>query len=1135
MLEICLLGPLEVRSATGEDITPVGPREQAAIVVLALASPTAIATERLAHELYGEESTTDPRNAVQAVVSRLRKALGRSAGTLETHGTGYRLVDIGLDVDRAESGINEAHGLSGPLKRARLEQALSTWRGPTLHDMAPSEALNAERFRIEELKAGAEDALFELRLESQSSDLDSDPSLVADLEAAVHRTPMREGRWALLMRALYSNGRQADALRAFQRARRLLGEQLGLEPGPALTNLEQQILSQDPALARSGFEPQPMPQQTPQVDPLPSGTVSVLLCDVEGSVRQWEAAPESTASRIADLHDVWSSVVADHDGSLIKSTGDGVLAVFHTAADAVRCAVAGQQVHHRNPDLKVRVAVNTGPAIPVEGDYRGPVVNRCARLLELAAGGQILATGTSAALARDGLDGEASLQGMGSHWLRDVPEPVDVSQVNATGIASDFPDLRSQGPVGLPRLRTTIVGRDELRASLAETVGQVSLVTLLGPGGIGKTTMALAVGWEVAGLRNVIFVDLAAVTDPASVPQRVADALVNAEDDRSPAQRISDRLRTNTDMVILDNAEHVLDAVAELLDKVLGHELKGSFVVTSRHPLALAGELVVAVPPLLLPSDDADLVATAATPAVALFLDRLKKAKPSEPLPSGLLPVVAHICRRLDGIPLAIELAAGRASVLAVEDIAARLDDQLRLLRQVPATRERRHRSLEAVVAWSLDHLTPESRRLFSLLSVFAGDFGLAGVESVMTHFGLDARDSVDQLSELSSASLLHVERGSRFRMLEPIRQYAAGELEQAELAGKARRAHARWIADLLVTAHEQEGAERSRHLRLLDPEADELRVALMRVVEDGLVDLVPDMAVAAGYWFVNHDPNRGAEIFGQVLDVCDPDKEPLAFALAAIGWATSSASHPAAPRPDSMARALEILERLDHPDRGLAHVVAGFGHLQVGEIAEAIQQLDNAETLISSDDRWAVAILDMAKASFSSLALMLHAPAPYDLLQAMQAGERAAAAFRLLEDEWALGITLGELGRLKQRLGDFEGAERCLLESVELFGDTEYHGLHYIMTEIGKLATLRGDHEAAANYHKQAMEIARRDGGSVCLAITYGGLAYSAEQSGEVDQAIQYLEQALALESADLKPGVPTAWEEDLARLQSK
>ncbi|MEM7274066.1 MAG: BTAD domain-containing putative transcriptional regulator [Actinomycetota bacterium] len=531
MLHLRLLGPLAVTDDDGTDLTPPGAREQAGLVTLAVVSPDPLSTERIAEELYGERETADPRNAVQAVVSRLRRALGRSAGSVETTTTGYRLVDVTLDVDDAERLLTEAIRAAGTGDRdaatTALAEAVAQWRGPTL-DGLDGALIASERLRLDNLRADAEDAVLELRAETGG-----DGALITDLEAAVRDHPLRERRWELLMLTLYREGRQADALRAFQRARSLLSSHLGLDPGPGLAELEQRILAHDPGLATPtaplGATATALDPTEPTADPddraepvadgaaLPRGTVSVLLCDVEGSVRRWESAPEGTARGIADLHRIWTEATEAAGGSVVKSTGDGILAVFATATDAIDAATAATRAQQDLPFL-VKVAINTGTLTPVDADYRGPVVNRCARLLDLANGGQILVTGSTAELARADIPTRSgssehpeglSLRDLGTHWLRDVPEPIAVWQVDGPGIRSGFPRLRSHGPRSLPRLRSELLGRRDLVERIVDGVGSQSLVTLLGPGGIGKTSLALAVGWELTGSRAVSFVDLA--------------------------------------------------------------------------------------------------------------------------------------------------------------------------------------------------------------------------------------------------------------------------------------------------------------------------------------------------------------------------------------------------------------------------------------------------------------------------------------------------------------------------------------------------------------------------------------------------------------------------------------------------
>ena len=1025
---------------------------------------------------------------------------------------------------------------------------MSLWHGPTL-DGLQGELIDNERLRIDGLRADAEDAVLERRLLGSDVSTDASGSLVGALETAVRNEPFREKRWELLMRALYRDGRQAEALRAFQRARSLLSNHLGLEPGPTLARLEQQILSHDPVLGAEPSEPEtanPIAGERAEVaaaapsPDLPAGTVTVLMCDVVGSVRRWETAPDDTARGIEQLHQIWTDATAANGGQLVKSTGDGVLAVFTTAGSAVLAAADALRAEPAG-GLHVRAAANTGPLEPIEGgDYRGPAVNRCARLLDLANGGQILVSGTTADLASIELrptDGAPTLRQLGVHRLRDVAEPVTIWQVEGSGLRSSFPPLESSTTLPVPRLRTSLLGRDELQADIQRLVDDEKLVTLLGPGGIGKTTLAVAVGWEVGGTRPLRFVDLARLTDPAAVHQRLAEGIVSGDhdDQRDPIERIVDRLRVNTDLVVIDNAEHVLDSVADAVDQVLAHEIKGSFLVTSRQPLGLAEEHIVGIPPLDLPDGGDDLGTTGRAPSVQLFIERARAARPDFDLPSGRLPVVAHICRRLDGVPLAIELAAGRASVLALDDIAAMLDDQLRLLRQVRSTRDRRHRSLEAVVGWSVDQLSTGGRELFGRLSVMAGGFGLEAAESLLEECDVPAIDVLDGLEELHSASLVAVEpEGSRFRMLEPIRQIAAAELAERGLENETRRAHARWLIDLLVDAHRRRDRSRAEAYARLDADADQLIASVTWIAEAGERDLAGEIAFPGAWWFLTRDARTGERLLARLLNVVDRDDDPVGWANAVLGLGIATAAHPGSAVADIAQAALDEFDRVDHPDRGVARLAAAFSMTAGDDPAEPLRYLDEAERLVPSDDRWARALVDMGTMTMQSLALLLRGELG-DAEPLVDRGRRAVDALRDLGETWALGATLGELGRLLQTLGRFDEAEACYTESLDLFGGADYHGSHYVYSELGRLATRKGDHALAHRYHDEAMRIAELDGNAGCMAMTLAGMGDAAEAAGEPEEALDLYRRAAELsDQASLIEHGHESWYQAIDRLEA-
>ncbi len=1169
MLRIELLGPLVVSDAEGRDRTPGGGRERNGLATLAVVSPESLSTERLAAELYREGGTADPRNAVQAMVSRLRKALGRSAGCLETTVNGYRLVDVTVDVDEAEALLREA-SLGDDLKGAvdRLDQARRLWRGSSF-DGLDGELIEAERLRIDGLLHDVEDGLLVRRVRVGSSPGDDGRhrrDLIGDLEAAVRHQPLREQRWELLMLVLYQMGRQADALRAFQRARGLLAEHLGLEPGPSLIELERRILAHDP-----GLDPQPdseqdrpsdgLAEQSDSVEfergpQLPSGTLSVLLSDVVGSVRRWEDDPADTASVIDNVRRLWSEAVTSGGGVAVvggpRTSGEGIMAIFETAEQAIRAA-ARAMADQAGLDLATRAAIHTGTLEPTDhGDYRGPVVNRCARILELAQGGQILVSGSTAELARghltadppaetdpvvggtaDQIGAGLGVRELGSHWLRDVPEPMNLWQVTGPALPSTFPPLASADRTSLPRLRGALLGRDRLLERLSELVADEPLVTLLGPGGIGKTSMALAVGWSVIGGRSVCFVDLARVDDPAVVADRLVEAAVPGHDDPRPAAaRLAERLSSSTDLVIIDNAEHVIDAVTDIVDAVLTSRLKGSFLVTSRHPLGLTDETIVGVPPLEVPDDSDDLDATGRSPAVTLFVERARALQPGFVVSDGLLPVVAHICRRLDGMPLAIELAAGRASLLSIDDIAARLDDQLRLLRQVRSQRDRRHRSLEAVVGWSVDQLSTEAREVFNRLSVMAGSFGLDGLAGLLEHCDLTHIDELEAVDELHSASLITVEHGgSRFRMLEPIRQFAAAELTRRGLEPASRRAHAQWITEVAADAHRRRDRSRAEARKRLDAESDQVLAALNWIADAGQADLAGDLAYPVGWWFLSGDARAGEKALGRLLDVVDRAVDPLGWAKVVLGLGMASAAHPGSAVAGQSIEALKIFDDHDHPDRALVRLAAVFAQTGGGDLELPLQLLAEADRMTSADDLFARALVDMSTMIVNSIVLGLE-PSGADGSAAVQRGTRAMATFREFGETWALGTTLSEMGRLHQRLGDLESAEACYLESLELFDGDDNHGSHYVLTELARLAADRGQFGRADRLNAEALRIAEADGYDGCVALALAGMAYTAVARDAIDQAAELYRQAIALSSDTIIELGRTEWLEALDRL---
>jgi predicted ATPase/class 3 adenylate cyclase len=515
----------------------------------------------------------------------------------------------------------------------------------------------------------------------------------------------------------------------------------------------------------------------------PSGVVTFLFTDIEGSTRRWEADADGMRQALAAHDNVLRNAIETRDGFMFKHTGDGVCAAFSSPRSAVDAAVAAQ----RALELPVRMGTATGEAELREGDYFGTVLNRAARVMAAGHGGQILVADSTAVLLR-GVD----LLDLGPRRLRDLPNPITVFQLQAAGLRTDFPPLRGvdANPGNLRPAITSLIGRDAEVSNLQTALRSHRLVTLTGVGGVGKTRLAL----EVAGRLGdefpdgVWFFELAAVTDPAAVSDAVASVLgITQQPGKTVSESVAAALEGRVRLLVFDNCEHVLDATADLVDAILAQSATVTILATSREGLGMANEQVWPVSSL-------DVVGGTGSSAVALFVERAQAIAPRFSM-TDEADAVVEICRRLDGIPLAIELAASRMASMTASEVRDRLDDRFRLL--VGSRRGvERHQTLRHTVAWSYDLLDDAEKDLLARCSVFAGGFDL---ESACALAGFDDDYAVlNLLDTLVRKSLLVADPSSgrtRFSMLETIRQFAEEQLVGDEMSDDTRNAHARYFA----------------------------------------------------------------------------------------------------------------------------------------------------------------------------------------------------------------------------------------------------------------------------------------------------------------------------------------------------
>jgi predicted ATPase len=632
--------------------------------------------------------------------------------------------------------------------------------------------------------------------------------------------------------------------------------------------------------------------------------VTFLFTDVEGSTRRWETDADGMRAALMAHDEVLRTAIEGHGGFLFKHTGDGVCAAFASPRAAVDAAVAAQQALQ----LPVRMGLATGEAELRDGDYFGAVLNRAARVMAAGHGGQILLADSTAGLL-SGMD----LLVLGPRRLRDVPTKVGVFQVRAPGLRAEFPPLRAldTSPGNLRRAATSFIGRGSEVAEIEAALRAHQLVTLTGVGGVGKTRLALEVASRLGdGFPDgVWFFELAAVTDPASVPDAVAAVLgITQQPGMSVSDSVAAALEGRLRLLVFDNCEHVRDAAADLIEALLEASATVRILATSREGLGVADEQVWTVPSL-------DVGAGIDSAAVNLFVERARSVA------SGLAMTttdeagaVVEICRRLDGIPLAIELAASRMASMTASEVRDRLDQRFRLL--VGSRRGlERHQTLRHAVAWSYDHLDDEERKLLERCSVFAGGFDLQSACAVAGSDDVDDFAVLDLLDALVRKSLLVADRSSgrtRFSMLETIRQFAEDQLVAGGEATEVRTAHARYFAGREADIMALWDSPRQRDVYAwFNVELTNLRTAFRWAADQNDLDVAAAIAT-----------------YASMLGVQSENYEPIAWAEELIGPAGA----------------------VNHPRLAALYVLAALCYF-AGRVEEAVRYADAGRLVIDSGE----------------------------------------------------------------------------------------------------------------------------------------------------------------------------------------
>lgn len=687
---------------------------------------------------------------------------------------------------------------------------------------------------------------------------------------------------------------------------------------------------------------------------LPTGTVTFLFTDIEGSTQRWESKREAMQNAVQRHDELLRSAIEAHNGYIFKTVGDAFCAAFDTVSDAIAAAVAAQtalveQDFNAVDGLRARMALHTGNAHEREGDYFGPAVNRVARLLSVGHGGQVLLSGVAAELGKADLPNRSSLRDLGSHRLKDLSNPEHVFQLVSPGLTLDFPTLKSLEavPNNLPLQLTSFRGRENDLTEIATLLKESRLLTLFGTGGVGKTRLALQAAAELLERHpdGVWYVELAPISDPDLIPSVISSILnVPEVQGRSLTESIVSMLHRKQALLILDNCEHVIDRIATLVSAILHGCSDVHVMTTSRQALSIAGETVVQVSSLSVPAAGTPIDAENAMQfgGIALFVDRASAMNRSFHLTNDTAPIVADICRRLDGIALAIELAAARVKVLSIPQLAERLSERFRLLISGNRTALKRQQTMRTLIDWSYDQLTENEKLLFGRIAIFAGSFTLDAAGEVCSDQRIDVLDILDLLTSLVDKSLLVAETSleiGRFRLLESTREYALEKLRSGEDEARLAAAHAAYYRSLALQADASWGTtERESWLARFKPELDNFRTAMEWSFTRGH-DTSIGAGIAAYLSLLWYDAGWDAEGRRWIELALGSGADQLDASTHARLWAGLASLSSGTQTCDAAEKALTLYETLqDRRGICISNTQRAFGLLQTGRVGESLQ-----------------------------------------------------------------------------------------------------------------------------------------------------------------------------------------------------
>jgi predicted ATPase/class 3 adenylate cyclase len=891
-----------------------------------------------------------------------------------------------------------------------------------------------------------------------------------------------------------------------------------------------------------------MPEAITERRPIPSGTVTFLFTDIEGSTERWERYRQAMQAAVGRHEDILHAAINAHDGYVFKTVGDAFCATFRTAPDALGAALDAQRELAKEDfsavsGLKVRMAVHTGLSYERSGDYFGPTVNRVARLLSIGHGGQVLVSGAASDLAQGELPPKITFRDLGAQRLKDLAQPEQVYQLVAPDLTQDFPPLRSLDalPNNLPIQVTSFVGRDEELALVKQRLSKTRLLTLVGAGGIGKTRLALQAGAELLDQYEdgVWLIEFGSVSDPDLVPSVVAGVLSVAKvENRSLIESVVYALRPKSTLLILDNCEHLVEPLAKVIDAILHGCPHVRLLASSRQGLGVDGEALHRVSSLAVPDSLDGLTAqhAASFGAIALFVERAGAIVDTFALTDANVRTVANICQRLDGIALAIELAAPRLKALSVEQLSDRLAERFRLLTGGKRTALQRQQTMRALIDWSYDLLSEAEKMLLRRVAIFAGGWTLDAATEICADEHLETWDVLDLMTSLVDKSLVVAElqgTSQRYRLLESTREYALEKLDATGERQVLARKHAEYFTRVARSADQAFARTPLQPwMAPLELEVENFRAALnWSLIERRAVQLGAAIAGSLeSLWIEGGMEAEGRQWVNAALGfdrelVPDAELSRLFLASAAIYGYEGERVVQAAKR------AIELYEQLgDRIGVARARFELAQGLFRMGRDADMEQPLREAlETFRSAGDAyWTARCLDRA-----GLAFMLRG----DVDPARKTLSDALAVYQARGDDTGCDRVLANLGELEFAVGNADRAIELVQEALAI--DLRLKRKSNVAISYNNIAAYRtsiGQYDEARNSARAGLRTAREAQHPVMVGIAVQHLALIAALRGDARRSAQltgYSDAAFKNAGSQREPTEQKSYERIMATLR--